>query len=110
MLITKNDTQLKDNEIYGIKLVTGEDILAKVVSSDEHTVRTEEPHVMMIGTNAQGQHTAQFVPLLPMLAKDSDPVLERSSIVATYKPDTAFLEAYSQTVSDLILPSQRIQT
>jgi hypothetical protein len=104
------DTQIEQNEIYGLKLTSGDDVIGKVVSVTDTQLVVSEPLGLVMVPQANGQPAAQFAPMLMMLDENSDPVFDRKNVVAFYKPAAQFRDAYERAVSNILIPDQSIQT
>lgn len=54
---------IKNGEVYTLKLVSGEEVLGKVIESNDKCVLLHKPLILTVQANAQGQASMVFAPL-----------------------------------------------
>lgn len=101
-MLIKTTPQLKENEIAGLKLVTGEEIICKVLSVNDKEIVVQAPLHLM-----QGPQGVAFVPIIGMAEPKSDLVLYKANVVGFFDPDKQYKSAYSTAISDIILPMEK---
>lgn len=103
MIVPNNTNNLKEGKIFGFKLTTGEEIIAKIVSVSNTDVTLSKPHYL-----TQTPDGVAFAPALLMMSATADPVLNRSNIVMHFVPDTEFSSAYESAMSNIIAPKSAV--
>lgn len=88
----------KEPYIHVFKIATGEEIIARVVSSDEKSYSVEKPLQMMIGP--QG---AQFAPFMFMARHDKPVSINKSSVVADSSPTPDLESQYLSAITGIAL-------
>ncbi len=101
-MLIRTSPQLKENEIAGLKLVTGEEIICKVLSINDKEIVVQAPLHL-----AQGPQGVAFVPYVGMAEPKSDLVLHKANVVGFFDPDKQYKAAYSTAISDIILPMEK---
>tara|TARA_B100002019_G_C21214538_1_gene571250 strand:+ start:674 stop:1024 length:351 start_codon:yes stop_codon:yes gene_type:complete len=105
MLVTSN---YKKNDIIGIKLSTGEEVVARFdkfdSSTKDKTLNIVKPTVLTLNPQ-NGQ--AMLIPWLMSLdAMSSEPVtVSQEQIVAIYKPAKGIADVYMQGSSGIAMPT-----
>jgi hypothetical protein len=105
MLIKNNE--LKKNDIFAAKLVSGEEIVGRIVEIDHKTVKLTKP--LAISLMAHPQHREPVVAPVPWtLATDDNDVLEinRDHFLFITKARAEILNSYMQATSSLQIPSK----
>ena len=106
MLVTSN---YKKNDIIGIKLSTGEEVVARFEKFDsatnQKTLYIVKPTVLTLNPQ-NGQ--AMLIPWLMSLdVHKSDPVaVSQDQIVAMYKPSKGIADVYLQGSSGIAMPNR----
>jgi len=104
-----------DKGVRGIKLVTGEDLLAKTgQTSDNQWILSNPVQLRMIPSQIAGsQPSIGFVPF-PSLAKqktDSITIIDGSHVVYSYEPDEQITSQYNSIFgSGIVTASKQIIT
>ena len=108
MLVTSN---YKKNDIIGIKLSTGEEVVARFDKFDsatnQKTLYIVKPTVLTLNPQ-NGQ--AMLIPwLMSMDVHNSDPVtVSQDQIVAMYKPSKAISNVYMKGSSGITMPDKPV--
>lgn len=90
----------EEGEIVAIKLVTAEEVIAKVVEDSTDSIKVMKP--MMLVHTPKGLAMSQFM----MMQDVKDAVeLQRSNIVAMTKANSVASGQYSQTVTSIKAPT-----
>lgn len=101
------DTPIKPNDVVSIKLITGDEIIAKVVDNEGMTVVVTKPLLMAIGRDPKtGQPGISMAPIW-MLGSDIDqrfPIL-KSNIVCMVKSNGDAVKGYTANITGLALPA-----
>ena len=106
MLVTSN---YKKNDIIGIKLSTGEEVVARFDKFDsatnQKTLHIVKPTVLTLNPQ-NGQ--AMLIPwLMSIDVHSTDPVtVSQDQIVAMYKPSKGIADVYSVSYTHLTLPTK----
>ena len=106
MLVTSN---YKKNDIIGIKLSTGEEVVARFdqfdSSTKDKTLNIVKPTVLTLNPQ-NGQ--AMLIPWLMSLdVHSSEPVtVSQDQIVAMYKPSKGIADVYLQGSSGIAMPNR----
>lgn len=99
--------------IKGLKLVTGEEVIAKVENSGDNRYKlTNAVQLRMVPPQvAGGQPSMGFVPFPPFGNKKYDfIIIEPLHVAYMYDPVEEIIENYNQTFSGIITPSKQIIT
>ena len=83
--------------VKNFKLVTGEELTAKVVVEDENTVTIKQPFVLMIA----GEGRMAVVPWLP-LSQNQEFVLNKRDVLITYEPVSTLVDHYNQQTGSIV--------
>lgn len=97
MLIEKN----KDS-VRILKLINGDEVIAKVTSQTDGDLIVENPFVLIMG-----QQGMQFSPMLIMGDPDVPVTLYKSSIAANAAPAKNMLQGYEKATSKIAIPSKQ---
>lgn len=90
----------EEGDIVAIKLVTAEEVIAKVVEDSTDSIKLMKP--MMLVHTPKGLAMSQFM----MMQDVKDAVeLQRSNIVAMTKANSVASGQYSQTVTSIKAPT-----
>ena len=90
----------EEGDIVAIKLVTAEEVIAKVVEDSADSIKVIKP--MMLVHTPKGLAMSQFM----MMQDVKDAVeLQRSNIVAMTKANSVASGQYSQTVTSIKAPT-----
>ena len=106
MLVTSN---YKKNDIIGIKLSTGEEVVARFDKFDsatnQKTLHIVKPTVLTL--NPQNGQVMLIPWLMSLDVHSSDPItVSQEQIVALYKPSKAISNVYMQGSSGITLPDR----
>lgn len=90
----------EEGEIVAIKLVTAEEVIAKVVEDSTDSIKVMKP--MMLVHTPKGLAMSQF-----MMMQDVKDAIElpRSNIIAITKANSVASSQYSQTVTSIKAPT-----
>jgi hypothetical protein len=103
MLITK--TTIAAGDIVTFKLVTTEEIIAKVVSLNDTTVTIEKPLLLQLSMDqASGQPSVQMLPFWVLSAETPKLDLQKSHIMVMALSNDGAKKGYLQNTSGLIIP------
>lgn len=97
MLLNK---QLKENDVISLKLVGGEEVVAKFVSMTADTVTVKKPLVLV-----QTQQGIGLVPYMISLPDDSEAHIDRSVVVMHTKARKEISDGYVQQTSGIMTAS-----
>lgn len=103
MLVTKTQAQLENGKVYGFKLATGEEIIGTVSAISSTSVSVNKPH--FLSKTVDG---VAWAPALTMMSIDSDPVYVIKNLVAYFKLDKQWETAYTDAMSDIIVPDNTV--
>ena len=93
------------NKIMTFKLVSGEEIIAKVVDETEYTYIVSSPRTLSLHQTQDGRVSAGFVPSL-ILGNDEELYLAKSAIVMyNTNVQKEYEDRYLEVVSGLTLAS-----
>lgn len=100
--------------ILGIKLVTGEEIIADVSFTDDGRYKlTNCVQLRLMPPQRPGtEPTMGFLPFpsFSKQAKDTFTIVEPIHVVYTYTPDEVFVDNYRTTFSGIVTPTKQIIT
>lgn len=100
MLETKGT--VTEGGIYGFKLVTGEEIVAKVISKERGEYKFDKPHTVMMSQQGAG------LSAWPMIADEDQPVtVPIGHIVAVFTLRADFKAGYEESTnppSQIVMP------
>ena len=90
----------EEGDIVAIKLVTAEEVIAKVVEEDDNSIKVSKP--MMLVHTPKGLAMSQF-----MMMQDVENAIElpTSNIIAITKANSIASSQYSQTVTSIKVPT-----
>lgn len=101
------ETQIKPNDIVSLKLINGEEIIAKVVDNEGLTITVTKPLTLMLGRDPKtGNPGIQMAPIW-FLGADIDqkfPIM-KSNIVCMVKSSPEAVKGYAAQTSGLAIPS-----
>jgi len=90
-------------QVVNFKLVNGDEIIAKLIRTDETYIVVDQPRALQIQDRGNGQFGAQFVPAL-VLGKDRDIIVYKNSIsLYTENVGDDYEKHYLQSVSGIQL-------
>tara|TARA_B100001248_G_C27345582_1_gene438569 strand:- start:575 stop:898 length:324 start_codon:yes stop_codon:yes gene_type:complete len=90
----------EEGDIVAIKLVTAEEVIAKVVEEDDNSIKVSKP--MMLVHTPKGLAMSQF--LMMQDVKDAIEI-STSNIIAITKANSVASNQYSQTVTSIKAPT-----
>jgi hypothetical protein len=103
MLITKSTISAGD--IVTFKLVTTEEIIAKVVAVNETTISIEKPLLLQLSMDpTSGQPSVQMLPFWVLSAETPKLDLQKSHIMVMAVSNDGAKKGYMQNTSSLIMP------
>lgn len=79
------------------KLVTGEEVVAKIVSENEENVTIDQPFVLMMA----GEGRMAVVPFLPLSNKPQI-TLSKRNILFSYEPVQTLIDHYNQQTGGIV--------
>jgi hypothetical protein len=90
----------ENGEIVAIKLITGDELIAKLVECDMDNIRLSKP--MMLVHTPKGLAMSQF-----MMMQDIEDVIaiQTDKVIAITKANSVASGQYSQTVSSIKVPT-----
>jgi hypothetical protein len=104
MLIQK---QAEVNDIVSIKLITNEEIIAKLLQQDDHTVAIQKPMIMALAPDDNRGLAIQMMPLFTLGGQsDARIQLQRSHIIFMMLANDEAKAGYIHNTSGLISPAQ----
>ncbi len=104
MLIQK---QAETNDIVAIKLVTNEEIIAKLVQQDDKTVTIQRPMIMTLSQNDRNGLAIQMIPFFSLGGQaDARVQLQRSHIIFMMLSNDEAKAGYIHNTSGLEIPAQ----
>jgi len=98
MLVQKS-TALTEGEVFGFRLITGEEMICKVCSVSDTEIVVHAP--LQLVTTPDG---GAFAPVLNMIADGNDPTFYKTNLLAHYVPADNLKTAYESAISEIILP------
>lgn len=96
MLVQRNK-----EEVRILKMVNGDEVIAKVTSQSDTEFVVENPFVLIMG-----QQGMQFSPMLIMGDPEVPVTLYKSSIVANADPAKGMLQGYEKATSKIAIPTK----
>lgn len=98
------------SDVTVIKMINGEQIIAKVKSEDAETVQVEKPVIVMLSPKQDG--TGVQVQMGPWDTFTDKPIaINKQSIMYVAEPNTELLNSYNTNFgSGLVMPSKKIDT
>jgi hypothetical protein len=104
MLIQK---QADSNDIVSIKLITNEEIIARLVQQDDSTVTIQRPLIMAITPDDKGRIAIQMMPFFSLGGRpDARIQLQRSHMLFMTISNDEARAGYIQNTSGIEVPSQ----
>lgn len=92
-----------------IRLVTGEELIAKVRSENDNAVEIENPIVIAVQKQEDGNMGANFIPWIQFGdVHDTTVELNKSSIMYRVTPVKQFVDNYNQMFGHIVTPNQNI--
>lgn len=99
MLVTK---AAKDGDVVTLLLISGGEIIGKLVSRNDKDIILSRPRMPMQGKDGK---SVTFAPVTATGELDSEAVVfERHTVVCTVPTNAQFLDIYTQAVSGIIAP------
>ena len=109
---------VKENEIIGCRLITGELFIAKVVSTTDVTMVVSNPTMIhqqkmpeqngMLTEDDQGNAKEQiglyFAPMIPYLSSKQEIEIPREKVVFTFVPDDSIMDQFRRMHTHLSIP------
>lgn len=87
-----------------VKLATGEDVMGRVLNSDDSHYLLNFPQVVMTKWAEAGNLQMGLIPFMAF-AHDDKVAIYRSSIVAECDPPRELIQEYTKMTSGIILPN-----
>lgn len=81
------------------KLITGEELISKVVSESNDEYILSRPLQVIIG-----QSGLQFAPISVLIGNDDDHHVKKNSVVFEGKPGSKLVAQYESAISGIMLP------
>lgn len=97
------------SDVTLIKMINGEEIIAKVSNEDEDTITVEKPAIVML---QPGQNNQVQVQMGPWDSFTDKPIaISKPSVMYIAEPTTELLNSYNQNFgSGLVMPSKKLDT
>jgi len=98
--------KIKENEIYSIKLMGGEELIARVISQDEKYFYLKAPLGVMMTNNG-----LQLIPALFTSVENPEEVavlITAVAMISETRDDVK--EAYEKSISPIVQPNKQILT
>lgn len=92
------------NGKYTFKLVTGEEIVAEVVSVEDDHYMVSKPCTIM--PNQQGQ--MQMIPSAFTMELDKDVQINTSAVAMIFEPNESVQSAYTKATTGIEVPDKKI--
>lgn len=92
------------NGKYTFKLVTGEEIVAQVVSVEDDHYMVSKPCTIM--PNQQGQ--MQMIPSAFTMELDKDVQINTSAVAMIFEPNESVKSAYTKATTGIEVPDKKI--
>lgn len=93
---------MSDITVKAFKMVSGEEIVARVVSENDDSFLVSKPLVLMATPHESGQMQIGMIPWM-MTAQEGDLELAKQSIAATTTPAKQFEDGYLQQTTNIAL-------
>lgn len=92
--------------IVNMKLVSGEEIIGKIVAEEEDFYTVRRPRTIAIQQMSNGQAGAQFIPVL-LLSSDAEKikVMKNAIIMINDKVNPEYVRMYEQATTEIQLAS-----
>ena len=91
---------MSDVKVY--KLLSSEELIATVVTSDSETITIEDPVTLAYQPMGEGKMSVGFAPFMPQTTGKI--VLQKAAIACTATPKDALLAEYNRVNSKIITP------
>lgn len=95
MLIDKG---MSPGEVISMKLITGEEIIGKMVEENAHGVKVSKPMVLSAGPQGIG-----MIPYMFTVSPEKDVTVNYTAIVSQSATDKQFADAYIQNTTGIKL-------
>lgn len=96
--------EFKKNQVVCFKLSSGEEVIAKVKSSDENTFILASARTLVAMQKGAG-----LAPIASMGEQNVEICLSKSSVMFTYSPQKDIESKYTQEVSNISIASESSQ-
>lgn len=97
------------SEIINIKMVNGEEIVAKIKGEDDDTVTVEKPAMIMLQPNGTGGVQVQMGPWT--MFSDKPISINKKAIMYIAEPNTELLNSYNANFgSGIVVPPKGLIT
>ena len=99
-----------------VRLITGEDLLCKILPSGSEVVRMENPvRVVIIPDDPRSQYDTKRAPRIGLapyaeFSSDKEFTIDKSHVVCIMEPVKEFAAQYQSMFSGLILPTGNLLT
>ena len=100
MLISK-DKKISENDIVSFKIVTGEEIIAKVIETDNEKLVVSKPISMVLVHGHGGQAGISFVPFMVGVDEDAHLTFTNDKVITVAKANQASSAQYIQATTGL---------
>lgn len=95
------------SDVKLIKLMNGEELVAKVTSEDDTHIVVDTPAIVMLSPGQNGNLSVQMGPYCPHTDKEIP--LNRTHILYMVEPNVELLNGYSKAFgSGIVIPSQKL--
>lgn len=90
-------------DVKTFKLISGEEVLGKVVSDDDLKIVLEDPRIISLQPTGPGQVTVTFIPFFLSNRKVDKATVNRSAVVAETEVEDELRKHYAREVSNIQL-------
>ena len=95
-----------DSKIVGFRLLSGEDVVGRVIGNSQTSVRIERPCVIIVRPNPNGTASAAIVPWM-MFSDDKEVTINSDHLLYRYTPKQDLMNAWNAEFgSGLIVPQK----
>jgi hypothetical protein len=99
------ENKLKDGDIMAAKLITGEEIVAKVVKIDDHNVQITKPlMITLISGPGMSQPAVAPVPWILAVPDDAVLTLSRDRFLFLTRARNEIISSYTRATTGLEIP------
>lgn len=96
---------MNDNKVYAFKLVTGEEIMARIISHNDSIYILEKPVALV-----QAQDGLTLIPAMFIGNLDDAVELNKTAVIFKANTKDAFSDKYIEAVSGIVTSTKRIIT
>jgi len=103
MLLSNTAIPMESNKVYGFKFVTGEEVIAKVLSTSMNDITVHAP--LQLTSNAQGVGLA---PAFFTISDGANATFYKSGLISYFVPDENFISSYETAITGIAVPSKKL--